>query len=164
LVTPLRAAIRSAERGAPISAVSTMRAAVDDATAEPRFYLALLAAFAAIAVLLAAVGIYGVMSYSVSRRTHEIGIRIALGAEPSSVLRAVVGQGVRLAAIGTGVGLVVAFGLTRLMKGILYGVSPTDAGTFVGVTGVLFGIALVASALPARRATRVDPLIALRSD
>jgi putative ABC transport system permease protein len=161
---PIRAAIRGAERNAPISAVQTMRALVDDATAESRFYLVLLTAFAAIALSLAAVGIYGVMSYSVSRRTHEIGIRIALGADPWSVLGIVVRQGLSLAVIGAGVGLVVAFAFTRLMRGILYGVAPTDALTFLSVTAVLVGVAAVASLVPARRATRIDPLDALRSD
>ena len=134
------------------------------ATAESRFYLLLLAAFAAIAVVLAAVGIYGVMAYAVSRRTHEIGIRIALGAEPGSVMRAVVGEGVSMASIGAAAGLATALGLTRLMRGILYGVSPLDVWTFAAVTALLVAVALVASLVPARRATRVDPLIALRSD
>lgn len=164
LAPQIRAAIRGAERNAPISAVQTMRALVNDATAESRFYLVLLTAFATIALALAAVGIYGVMSYSVSRRTHEIGIRIALGADPRSVVSIVVRQGLTLAALGAGVGLAVAFALTRLMRGILYGVAPTDAWTFLSVTTVLVGVAAVASLIPARRATRIDPLEALRSD
>jgi len=164
LAPQIRAAIRGAERNAPISAVQTMRALVNDATAESRFYLVLLTAFATIALALAAVGIYGVMSYSVSRRTHEIGIRIALGADPRSVVGIVVRQGLTLAALGAGAGLVVAFALTRLMRGILYGVAPTDAWTFLSVTTVLVGVAAVASLIPARRATRIDPLEALRSD
>jgi putative ABC transport system permease protein len=144
--------------------VQTMSAVVAQATAEPRFYVVLLAAFAAIAVVLAAVGIYGVMSYSVSRRTHEIGIRIALGAEPSTVLRFIVRQGMTLAFIGATAGLVAAFALTRLMHGLLYGVGATDPTTFVAVTAALCAVALAASYLPARRATRIDPLVALRSD
>lgn len=163
LATPIRNAIRSVERGAPISAVETMRGVVDGATADQRFYLVLLASFAAIAVALAAVGIYGVMSYAVSRRSHEIGIRIALGADPGSVLGIIVRQGMLLAMIGAGAGLIVAFGLTRLMRGILYGVTPTDVVTFAGVTVLLFLVALVASFIPARRATRIDPLAALRT-
>ena len=160
----IRAAIRTVERGAPIIDVRTMRSFVDDATAESRFYLVLLTAFAAIAVVLAAVGIYGIMAYTVSRRTHEIGIRIALGADPGSILRAVVRQGVSLAAIGAGAGLVAAFGLTGLMRSILYGVQPRDSFTFAAVTALLFGVAIAASLVPALRATRVDPLEALRSD
>ena len=161
---PIRAAIHRAERNAPISAVTTMQKLVADATAEPRFYLVLLTAFAAIAVILAAVGIYGVMSYAVSRRTHEIGIRIALGAAPSSVVRVIVRQAITLAAAGAAIGLVAAFALTRMMRGILYGVTPTDAVTFVAVTMLLLGVAILASLIPARRATRVDPLVALRTD
>jgi len=160
----IRAAIRTVERRAPIIDVRTMRSFVDDATAESRFYLVLLTAFAAIAVLLAAVGIYGVMAYTVSRRSHEIGIRIALGADASSILRGVVRQGVSLAATGAAAGLVAAFGLTGLMRGILYGVQPRDSFTFAAVTALLFGVAIVASLVPALRATRVDPLEALRSD
>jgi putative ABC transport system permease protein len=160
----IRSAVRGAERNAPISEVQTMRALVNDATAESRFYLVLLTAFAAIALALAAVGIYGVMSYAVSRRTHEIGIRVALGADPRSIVGIVVRQALTVAAIGAGVGLVVAFAFTRLMRGILYGVAPTDLMTFLSVTAVLVGVAVVASLIPARRATRIDPLEALRSD
>jgi putative ABC transport system permease protein len=163
-VAPIRNAIRSVERNAPISSVVTFSALARIATAESRFYVLLLATFAAIAVVLAAVGIYGVMAYAVSRRTHEIGIRIALGAEPGSVMRTVVGEGLSMASTGAAVGLATALGLTRLMRGILYGVSPLDVWTFVGVTALLVAVALVASLVPARRATRVDPLVALRSD
>ncbi|HTE45740.1 MAG TPA: ABC transporter permease [Gemmatimonadaceae bacterium] len=161
---PIVAAVHGIDRNVPISAVQTMDAVVNQATAESRFYVVLLAAFAIIAVVLAAVGIYGVMSYSVSRRTHEIGIRIALGAEPSSVLGFVVGQGMRLALAGAAVGLVAAFGLTRLMRGLLFGVGATDPVTFAAVTVTLCAVALAASFLPARRATRIDPLVALRAD
>lgn len=164
LAAPIRAAIRSVERGAPISAVTSMTALVDSATAEPRFYLLLLAGFAAIAVVLAAVGIYGVMSFAVSRRLHEIGIRIALGARPASVMRDVVMQGIGVASAGAGAGLAASLALTRLMRGVLYGVGPTDALTFIMVTGLLLLVAAVATLLPARRATRVDPLMALRAE
>jgi putative ABC transport system permease protein len=164
LAAPIRTAIRSVERGAPISAVTSMTALVDSATAEPRFYLLLLAGFAAIAVLLAAVGIYGVMSFAVSRRLHEIGIRIALGARPSSVMRDVVTQGLGVASAGAGAGLAASLALSRLMRGVLYGVRPTDALTFILVTGLLLLVAAVATLLPARRATRVDPLVALRAE
>jgi putative ABC transport system permease protein len=141
-----------------------MSSVVQQATAESRFYLVLLGAFAVIAVALAAVGIYGVMSHSVSRRTHEIGIRIALGAEPSTVLRFIVRQGMTLALIGATAGVSAAFALTRLMGRLLYGVGPADPVTFAVVTAGLVGVGLAASYLPARRATRVDPLTALRSD
>jgi putative ABC transport system permease protein len=164
LAAPIANAVRTIDRNVAISAVQTMTSVVASATAESRFYVVLLGTFAGIALSLAAVGIYGVMSYSVSRRTHEIGIRIALGAEPSSVLRLVVAQGARLAAIGAGVGVIAAFGLTRMMSKLLYGVAPSDPATFVVVTLVLCAVAVVASYLPARRATRIDPLSALRSD
>jgi putative ABC transport system permease protein len=141
-----------------------MSALVNEANAEPRFYLVLLTAFAAIAVALAAVGIYGVMSYSVSCRTHEIGIRIALGAQPFVVMRNVVKGGLALATLGAGAGLALAFALTGMMQTILYGVRPTDALTFAGVTTLLLGVAVVASFVPARRAARADPVTALRSD
>ena len=161
---PIREAIRSVERDAPVSAVTTLSALARSATAESRFYLTLLMAFAIIAVMLAAVGVYGVMAYSVSRRTHEIGIRIALGAEPTSVMRAIVGRGISVAGVGAAAGLAVAFALTRLMRGILYGVSPTDPWTFAAVTALLIGVALVATLAPAMRATRIDPLVALRAE
>jgi putative ABC transport system permease protein len=163
-VAPISAAIRSVEHNAPISAVVSFGALARSATAESRFYLTLLTAFAAVAVLLAAVGIFGVITYAVARRTHEIGIRIALGAEPSSVMRSIIGEGLAIVSVGAAAGLASAVALTRLMRGILYGVSPTDAWTFTAVTALLGGVALAASLVPARRATRIDPLIALRSE
>jgi putative ABC transport system permease protein len=164
LAAPIANAVRGIDRNVAISAVQTMSAVVGGATAESRFYVVLLGTFASIALTLAAVGIYGVMSYSVSRRTHEIGIRVALGAEPSSVLMLVVAQGLRVAAVGVGIGVVASFALTRLMSKLLYGVAPADPMTFVVVTAVLCAVAVVASYVPARRATRIDPLSALRSD
>jgi putative ABC transport system permease protein len=164
LAPRVKQAIRSVERAVPIIDVQTMRSLVDAATEEPRLYLVLLGAFATIAVILAAVGIYGVMSYAVSRRAHEIGIRIALGAQPSSILRGVVRDGLSVAVIGAVVGLVAALALTRLMRSILYGIAPTDAVTFASVTMLLVAVAAIASLIPAVRATRVDPLEALRSD
>ena len=164
LAPPVVQTVRNLAPRVAISSVESMEHVVDQAAAESRFYLVLLGAFAAIALMLAAVGIYGVMSYSVSRRTHEIGIRIALGAEPSTVLKFIVRQGMSLALVGAAFGLVAALGLTRLMAGLLYGVAASDLITFVAVTAVLCGVAFVASYLPARRATRIDPLIALRSD
>jgi putative ABC transport system permease protein len=122
----------------------------------------LLGIFATVALALAAVGIYGVISYTVSQRTHEIGIRVALGAQGSDVLKLVVGQGMALALAGVGLGLAAAAGLTRLMSTLLYGVSPTDAPTFVAVAVLLSAVALVACVVPARKATKVDPMVALR--
>ncbi len=158
----LQETIWSLDRNVTISEVQTMDQVVSEATATPRFNLILLGAFASVALVLAVVGIYGVMSYSVSRRTQEIGIRMALGADRANVLRLVVGQGMILVLAGASVGLVGAFGLTRLMTKLLYGVEPTDPVTFVVVPLVLGVVAFAATYIPARRATRIDPLVALR--
>jgi len=146
----------------PVFDVQTMDQIVSDSVAGRRFSMLLLAVFAGLALLLATVGIYGVISYNSTQRTHEIGIRMALGAERADVLRLVVGQGLRLALIGIGAGLAAALGLTRLMSSMLYGVRPTDIVTFAAVSLLLAGVAVLASYVPARRATRVDPIVALR--
>jgi ABC-type antimicrobial peptide transport system permease subunit len=130
--------------------------------ASRRFAMILLAVFAALALVLASIGIYGVISYIAGQRTHEIGIRMALGAQRSHVLKIVLGQGARLALLGVVIGLAAAVGLTRLMTTILYGVSATDPLTFSAVAIVLTLVALVACYIPARRAMRVDPIVALR--
>lgn len=137
---------------------------VAEANAQPRFELLLLGMFAAIAPLLAAAGIYGVMSYSVQRRTNEIGIRLSLGASRGNVLRLVVGQGMRLALLGAACGIVGALALGRLVGKLLYGVKPTDPATFVAVALTLGAVALVSTYLPARRASLVDPMVALRHE
>jgi putative ABC transport system permease protein len=124
----------------------------------------LLAVFAAIAFVLAAVGVYGVISYDVTERLHEMGVRMALGAQPADVRRLVVGQGAGLAAAGIALGMAAALGLTRWMTGMLYGVKPADAYTFVVMAALLGAVALIASYLPSRQATRVDPLVALRHE
>ena len=124
--------------------------------------MVLLAIFAVVALVLAGVGIYGVISYSVAQRTHEIGIRMALGARPTEVLRLVVGQVLVLAMIGVIIGLVLAVATTRVLSGLLFGVSTTDPATFTVISLLLMGVALAASSVPARRAIRIDPMIALR--
>ena len=134
---------------------------MDDSMSQPRFSMLLLGSFGA-ALLLASIGMYGVISYTVAQRTQEIGIRMALGAERRNVFGMVLGQGARLASLGIGIGLIAAFGATRLMASFLYGVQPTDPFTFAVVSLLLVGIALLACYLPARRATRVDPIVALR--
>jgi putative ABC transport system permease protein len=164
LAPEVRRAVWSLDRSVTISQVQTMEQVVTQANARPRFYLLLLGTFAAVALILAAVGIYGVISYSVSRRRHEIGLRMALGAGQRDVLRLVVRQGMRVALAGAGAGLAGALLLTRLMSTLLYGVGSTDPLTFSLVTLVLTAVALVASYIPARRATRIDPLVALRHD
>jgi putative ABC transport system permease protein len=154
--------IQAIDKDQPIADVRTMEAWVDESVSRARFGTMLLAVFAGVALVLAAVGIYGVMSYSVTQRTHELGIRIALGAQTKDVLRLVVGQGMTLIVIGVVVGLAASFALTRVMSSMLYSVSATDPMTFVGISALLAFIALLACYIPARRATRVDPMVALR--
>jgi putative ABC transport system permease protein len=137
---------------------------IERANGRPRFALVLLTAFAVVALVLAAVGVYGVMSYAVSRRTREIGVRLALGAEPVAVVRMIVREGMVVALTGAGVGIGGALLLTRSMAGMLYGVQPSDPLTFLAVSAVLVLAALVATYLPARSAARTDPLLALRAD
>jgi ABC-type antimicrobial peptide transport system permease subunit len=146
-------------------AVAHVRAAdqvVAEATARQDFNMTLLTVFAGIALLLAAIGIYGMLSYSVQQRTQEIGIRMALGARGADVLRMVLRQGMQMAGLGIAIGIAGAFALTRLLSALLFGVKPTDPWTFVAVSLVLAFTALVACWIPARKATRVDPLHALR--
>ncbi len=162
LASTVKNAVWSFDRNLAISEVLTMDDVVAVANAQPRFEMTLLAAFAGVALLLAAVGIYGVMSYSVARRTHEIGIRISLGASRTDVLRMVIRQAMILALTGSAVGIIGALLLSRLMTSFLYGVRPTDPVTFSGVAIMLAIVALAASYIPARRAMRVDPMIALR--
>jgi len=160
----VRAEVRRLDPALPVSKVLTMRAITDRAISGPRFNMLMLSLFAGVALALAAVGIYGVISYTVSQRTHEIGIRMALGAQVRDVLRLVVGQGMALALAGIVVGLIGAFLLTRIVASLLYGVSATDPLVFAGVTLLLLLVALLACYLPARRALKIDPAITLRHE
>jgi predicted permease len=164
LVSAVRAQVAGPTQDQPIYAVRTMEQIISGSLAERRFTMLLLIIFAATALLLAAVGIYGVMSYAVTRRTHELGIRAALGASRREIVGLVVRQGMRLAAIGMAAGLVAAFALTRFMAGLLYGVRPADPATLAAVTLLLGGIALLACYIPARRAAAVDAAVALRCE
>ncbi len=157
-------ALRKMDPHLPTYAVRSMKATIEQSYWQQTLYGKMFGAFAAIALLLASVGVYGVISYTVSQRTQEIGVRVALGAQGGDVVRLVVGQGAVLGGIGVAIGLVGAFGVTRFLRTLLVGVSPFDVSSFVGVAVTLSGIALMASYLPARRASRVDPVEALRAE
>jgi putative ABC transport system permease protein len=164
MVGAVRNEILAIDKDQPVSAVKTMSEMRSESLAPLRFNTVALSIFAGLGLILAAVGIYGVMAYSVGQRTHEIGIRMALGAQPGAVLRLILRQGMLLVLIGVVVGLALSFGLTRIMASFLYGVTATDPATFVFVAVVLSLVALLANYIPARRATKVDPLIALRNE
>jgi putative ABC transport system permease protein len=165
---PLAAAVRhevqAVDPTKAVSNIKTMEEYVDEAVARPRLYASMMAAFAALALLLAGIGLYGLMAYGVSQRTHEIGIRMALGAQRSHVTRAVLLQGAGLAAIGLAAGIAAALAFTHLLQNLLFGVTPTDTATYAAVAAVLAAVALTATFIPARRAARVDPMIALRCE
>ncbi|HYG10021.1 MAG TPA: ABC transporter permease [Pyrinomonadaceae bacterium] len=162
LASMVRKAVWEIDKDQPVSNIRTMEEVLSESIARQRFSMLLLGIFAAVALVLAAVGIYGVMSYSVAQRTREIGIRMALGARRSDVLKLTVGGGLKLVLIGVAIGLGAAFILTRVMSSLLFGVSATDPTTFIIISLVLIGVAVLASYIPARRATRVDPMVALR--
>ena len=164
LVTGAKDAVNSLDGNVPVSGVVSMDQVVTDTLWQQRFNLQLIGLFAGVAMLLAAIGLYGVMSYSVTQRTHEVGLRMALGAEGRDVIKLMVGQGMKLALAGVGIGLLAAFGLTRLMEKLLFGVSTTDPLTFAGIALLLTLIALLACWIPARRAAKVDPMVALRCE
>jgi putative ABC transport system permease protein len=162
MVNAVRGEISSVDKNQPVYDVKTMQQIVNESVSQPRLYMLLLGIFAALALVLAAVGIYGVMNYSVAQRTHEIGIRMALGAQRSDILKMVVGQGMILAAIGIVAGLIAAFVVTRVMETFLFGVGARDLLTFLIIPLVLGAVAFLSSYIPARRATKVDPMVALR--
>jgi putative ABC transport system permease protein len=163
LVQPVSNAIYSIDNEQALTDIRTMEQVLAESLSDRRFNMTLLLAFAGVALVLAAVGVYGVMNYTVTLRRRELGIRMALGAATSDVLRLVLGQGLTLTLIGVAAGLIAAFALTRLMASLLYGVTATDYLTFVSVSAVLIGVGLAASYVPARRATKVNPTIALRT-
>ena len=152
------------DAGVPVYDIRTMEERLHDSLARQRFATAMLGAFAAFALLLAAVGVYGVISYLVTQSTHDIGLRVALGAQPGHILGLVVRQGMTLAVVGIVAGLIGSAALTRLMAGLLFGVSATDIATFGAVAAILAAVVCAATLIPARRATSVDPMVALRDD
>ena len=160
----IRNAVLQIDKEQPIAKVRTLAQSLSTSIAQRQFSMLLLGIFATVALALAAMGIYGVLSYAVTQRTHEIGIRLALGAGGREVLKLIIGQGMKLALVGVAVGALGALALTRLMSGLLFSVSPTDPWTFASIAALLLAVALLACWLPARRATKVDPLIALRCD
>lgn len=162
LTSALVTQVHSLDSQLAIADIHTMSQKVDTSTAGPRFNTFLLGLFAFLALALAAIGIYGVLAYATAQRTHEIGIRLALGAKRTDVLRLVLGQGTKLALLGVALGAFAALGLTRLMASLLFGTTPFDILTFIAVATVLFVVALLAAYIPARRAMRVDPMVALR--
>jgi predicted permease len=164
LAAAVKEAVSGLDRSLPVSNVVSMEQVIADTLWQPRFNLQLIGLFAALALTLAAVGLYGVMSYAVAQRTHEVGLRMALGAQRRDVLKLVVGQGMKLALLGVALGLLASLALTRLMTRLLFEVSATDFTTFAVIALVLVAVALAACWIPARRATRVDPMVALRCE
>jgi putative ABC transport system permease protein len=160
----VRQAVNEVDRSVPVADVKTMDHVVSESITQPRFNLFLLGLFSAVAMILSAAGIYGVTAYTVTQRTHELGIRLALGAQVGDVLKMILGQGMAVIGVGLVAGLAAAFGLMRLLRSLLFGVGENDALTFAAITGVLVLVALIACYIPARRATKVDPLVALRAE
>jgi predicted permease len=162
LIAAVRNESRALDKDQPIDKITTMTSVVGASIATRRFYMQLLGTFAALAFILASVGIYGIVSYSVAQRTREIGIRVALGAQQNDVLRLVLREAFRLTLLGVVLGLMGAFAATRVLTSLLFEVKPVDPATFIGLALLLTAVALLASYIPARRATKVDPLVALR--
>jgi putative ABC transport system permease protein len=164
LTAAIRHVVHSLDKDLPISGIATMEQLISNSVSTRRVTLILLGMFSALALVLAAIGIYGVISYSVAQRTHEIGIRMALGAQRRDVLRMVLTQGAKIAGAGMIIGIVLSFGLARLIANLLFSVSAADPLTFAAVAIVLALVAMLACYIPARRALRVDPMVALRHE
>jgi putative ABC transport system permease protein len=158
----LRSALAEIDPNQPLVKVRTMEQNMATTVAQPRFRAWLIGIFAVLALVLSGVGVYGVMSYTVTQRTSEIGVRVTMGAQPGDVFRIIVGEAMRLALVGVGLGLLAALALARLLRSFLFGISAYDPLTFIGVSVLLTTVAIAASYFPARRATQVDPLVALR--
>jgi len=164
LAEPARKVIRSLDRELPITQVRLMSTVVHQTFARQQFSAVLLGGFSLAALLLAAIGIYGVLAYSVTQRTREIGVRVALGAEPGTIIRLILSSGARMVMVGSLVGLAAALALSGVLKSLLYGIGPRDPLTFLAAPVVLATVALMAAYLPARRASRVSPMEALRTE
>lgn len=162
MAAAVRREVRQVDPRQSVADVQPMEQYVSTALARPKLYAVLLGTFASLALLLAAVGLYGLIAYTVSRRTHEIGVRMALGAQPRDVLRSMLGEGARLAGAGVALGAICAAVLSRVVAKLLYGVTAADPLTYTGAAVILGSMALIAAYLPARRAARVDPMVALR--
>ncbi len=160
----IRKAVQEIDREQPVFGLKTMETLLSDSVAQQRQRAYVLGAFAFVSLVVAMVGVYGVMAYSVTRRTHEIGVRVALGAQRGDVLAMVVGEGLAMALIGVAIGLALSLALTRVLASFLFGVGPRDVATFASVSVALVVATCVASYVPARRATRVDPIRALRHE
>jgi putative ABC transport system permease protein len=160
----VRRAVHELDPAVPVYGVATLSSLIDNASAQRLFVMRLLGGFAIVAVLLAAIGLYGVVSYGVAHRTREVGVRVVLGAQRGDVLRLVLSSGLSLVAIGVGAGLVVAVATTRYLGTLVFGVSPVDPATFAGAAALLTVVALVAHGVPIRRALRIDPASALRAE
>lgn len=158
----IRQEVHAVDKDLPVTGVVPMSDLIDTSVEQPRFRTWLLGSFAVMALVLAAAGIFGVISYSVSRRTHEIGIRVTLGASPVNVMRLILTESTRLVLIGLAVGIPISLGLGRFLSNLLFGIHAADPATFTAVAFLLFTVATLAAYIPARRATRVDPMIALR--
>ncbi len=163
-VADARRAIKELDPDLALSGIKTLDQVVSESVAQPRFYMVLLAVFAGVAVLLSAIGIYGVIAYLVGQRSREIGIRLALGASQTTVIRMIARDGAIMTATGIGVGLVGAFALTRSMTALLFDVKPSDPITYLAVTALLAAVALAASCIPALRAAHVDPALTMRAE